>query len=151
MSTYIFLDPDGTQEFGLLVVVAAGTGVTYAHQCGGLATETRELEGFLVPVGGPAASRRLREFFRRRFRGNPPWLGEGPDAMPGAAWPSADLEELQALVGEIAFWKTSRHGDGEDRQAFLELDTARCSDLTEAWVPVKTVYGPGVLVFENSD
>ncbi|HEX8033201.1 MAG TPA: DUF6210 family protein [Ktedonobacterales bacterium] len=151
---YIFLDPDGTQtqEFGALVVVAVPTGVIYAHQCAGLATEERELEGFAVPIGGPSAARPLRTFFDQTFHGNPPVPGNTRNTMLGPRWTDAQLEELQALVEQIPFWKTYSPDSGmEDDRAFLKLDLERLEELTEAWIPVQTAYGRGVLIFANSD
>lgn len=39
----------------------------------------------------------------------------------------------------------------EDARIFLKLDLQRIDDLTEAWIPVQTAYGRGVLIFDNSD
>jgi hypothetical protein len=39
----------------------------------------------------------------------------------------------------------------DDERAFLDLDRSRLEELTEAWIPVRSAYGPGVLVFANSD
>jgi hypothetical protein len=149
---YIVLDPDGTQDFGLIVVVAAATGVTYAHQCAGLDTEERQLEGFAVPVGSATAAEPLRAFFRRRFHGNPPLMTGAADSSSGGLWSEAALSELSTLVSQIAFWATfppSTHGD--DRREFLQLDLTRLTELTEAWIPVRTAFGSGVLVFANCD
>jgi hypothetical protein len=33
----------------------------------------------------------------------------------------------------------------------LRLDRSRFNEITEAWVPVQTPHGPGVLCFENCD
>ncbi|MBI3974354.1 MAG: hypothetical protein HY332_23995 [Chloroflexi bacterium] len=145
MDVYIFLNPDGGQEFGMAVIVAKKTGVVYAHQCAGLYTEVREMEGFAVPLGDLSAAEPLVEFFRR-FRGWPPatW------SSYNKCWEEADLAELARIVGAIPFWRTSKSESGTQR-AFLEFDSARMDELTEAWVPVRTVYGPGVLVFPNSD
>jgi len=66
---YIFLDPGGTQPLGLIAIVAPATGVTYAHHCGGYATESRQLEGFAVPVGDATVALPLRAFFAQRFHG----------------------------------------------------------------------------------
>jgi len=52
MTTLILLDPDGTQDFGLFLIVKAETGIRYVHQCAGYATEERSEEGFLIPLGG---------------------------------------------------------------------------------------------------
>jgi Family of unknown function (DUF6210) len=152
MHPYIFLDPDGTQPLGLLVIVAAATGVTYAHQCAGYATVIRQLEGFAVPVGDATAAQPLRAFFSQRFHGNPP-IGEwDAEKRVDDEWTAADLETLDLLLGHIALWKTFPEGSGmDDERAFLHLDRSRLAELTEAWIPVRCVYGPGVLVFANSD
>lgn len=162
MERYVFLDPDGALDFGLLVIVAARTGVVYAQQCAGLATKMRELEGFLVPVGITADEERIQTldsttsgrifqtFFQQKFQGNPP---DQPDE-----WTDQEVEELAALVQAIPLWYTERDMVvdqrtvlSRDERAFLTLDTSRLNELTEAWVPVMTAYGPGVLVFRNSD
>jgi hypothetical protein len=152
MHPYIFLDPDGSQHLGLLVIVAAPTGVIYAHQCGGYRTETRQMEGFAVPVGAPPAAHALQHFFAQRFYGWPP-VGEGDtEQRPDGGWTGADLEQLDLLLGKIPLWKTMPDGSSEDdERAFLHLDRDRLKELTEAWNPVSTLYGPGVLVFANSD
>lgn len=149
---YIFLDPDGTQEFGSLVIVAAPTGVVYAHQCGGLTCEDRELEGFAVPVGGPSAARPFRTFFLQEFHGNPPVPGNRGSLMLGPWWTDAQITELQALVEQIALWKTYAPKSGmDDERTFLKLELDRLDELTEAWIPVHMAYGRGVLIFANSD
>ena len=129
----------------MLVVVVLPTGVTYAHQRAGLRTEIREVEGFVIPVGGPEAAAPLLTFFRTRFQGNP------PSRMSGVAptWTEADVQELDALVRNIPLWKTMR--DGGSKRALLKLDISKLSDATEAWIPVQTAYGPGILLFKNSD
>jgi hypothetical protein len=152
MHPYIFLDPDGTQALGLIAIVAAATGVTYAHQCGGYATIVRQMEGFAVPVGDATAAHPLRAFFSQRFHGNPPVLEDGADKRTDGGWTAADLEQLNRLLEQVAFWKTSPDGGGvDDERVFLRLDRSRLQELTEAWIPVSTPYGPGVLVFANSD
>lgn len=144
MGKYIFLNPDGIQDIGLLVVVAAKTGVVYAHQGGGFNAEIRELEGFIVPVGDYRLATKLSKFFWQEFKGQLP-------VKNNTSWKEATVQKLATLVQEIPFWQTCKDGFGEDKRALLELDTEKLGDLTEAWVPVKTVYGPGVLVFKNSD
>jgi hypothetical protein len=142
---YIFLDPDGSRGVGLLVLIAAPTGVTYAHQCGGLETGVRELEGFAVPLGDEEAATPLVAFFKA-FQGNPPSI-----CSPfGNIWTETLIADLGRIVGAIGFWHTRRHPD-DDRRLFLALDTERFAEATEAWVPVRTPYGPGVLIWDNSD
>lgn len=46
------VDGDGTQPDCLRVVVESPTGVVYHQQCAGLCCWEREVEGFVVPVGG---------------------------------------------------------------------------------------------------
>jgi hypothetical protein len=140
---YILLDPDGTQEFGLYVIVAARTGVMYAQQCGGYTCEMREFEGFLIPLGGPVTAGKLIAFFRR-YKGWP------PNTLPDNVWSRADLDELNVILQEIPVWCTSQDAS-QDEKASLELDEERLENLTEAWVPVKTPYGPGILTFKNCD
>lgn len=142
MAAYIFLDPDGSRGVGLTVLVAAPTGITYAHQCVGYATETRAIEGFAVPVGGENAAAPLLSFFKRAFRGNPP--------PTDATWTEERIAHLRHIVGEIPFWLT-HPGSHDDRRVCLELDADRLDQLTEAWVPVHTPYGPGILVCNNCD
>ena len=144
MPAYIFLDPDGSQDFGLVAIVRDGTGVVYAHQCGGLMNDLCEAEGFAVPLGGPPAARGLVDYFRKRFRGYPP-------RPPGDAYTAGDRQIISALVSEIPFWHTVREGTGEDEPFFLGLDLDRFEEVTEGWIPVLTAYGPAVLVFPNSN
>jgi hypothetical protein len=139
---YIFLNPDWTEDIGLHVIVEAPTGVVYAHQCAGCLTETRAVEGFLIPVGGAEAARRIYAWFWSTFKGN----CYGP-----IEWVEGrQLRELEVLVAQVPCWLT--HPDGQDdERRFLELDKNRLGDCVEAWVPVKTPYGRGILVLENSD
>jgi hypothetical protein len=134
---YVFLDPDGTiGDFGLLLVVRASTGVTYAHQCGGLATEIQKAEGFPVPLH-PQDQAGLKAFFDR-YHGNPPMV-----------WEKDELKELARIVACIHAFRTT--ADDDDTRANLTLDDGRIEELTEGWVPVISPMGAGVLVFQNSD
>jgi hypothetical protein len=138
---YIFLNPDGTAPLGLQVIVEARTGVVYAHQCGGYLAETREAEGFLLPVDGAEAARPIASWFWETFQGH----CEGP-----AAWDERRLRELAALVSRVPCWLTHPAGR-EDERRFLEFDNGRINDCVEAWIPVRTPYGRGILIFDNSD
>lgn len=149
---YIFLNPDGRQEMGLIAIIAAQTGVTYAHQCGGLAAVECHLQGFAIPLGGPAAAAPLQRFFRETFQGNPPITRQHSQTSGSRQWTDIQLDELAALVGAVELWKTyPSQARQEDQRAFVQLDRSRIGELTEAWIPVQTVYGPGVLVLPNSD
>ena len=136
---HVFLNPDGTQQSCAFVVVQHPTGIMYGHQCAGVLTDCRSIEGFLIPVGGPELSTDLSSWFVTQWRGN----GYGID------WTTDLMESLSELVSTIPCWFT--FDDGEDRHEFLQLDKDRIVECVEAWVPVLTPYGPGVLLFENSD
>jgi Family of unknown function (DUF6210) len=139
--SYVFLNPDGAEDFGLQVIVEHPTGVVYAHQCAGYLTELMAVEGFLIPIGGPDAARRIYGWFWQAFEGT----GYAPDG-----WTKERIDQLASLVAEIPCWLT--HADGKrDERRFLELDRGRIGECVEAWIPVATPYGPGILVVENSD
>jgi len=63
--------------------------------------------------------------------------------------PPERLQQLRALVQAIPYW--TRSGDGEDHRGHLLLDESRLLELVEAWVPVITADGPGVLTWPNCD
>lgn len=141
---HVFLDPDGTTPIGLAVIVQHPTGVTYATQCNGTVTEERSCEGYLVlcPTHEPDApeadlGKEMERFFYRHFR-NGSWT----------TWTDILAEELAAIVARIPFWYDV---DGESHRGRLELDRTRLADCVEAWVPVITPMGPGILVSDNSD
>lgn len=137
---YVFLDPDGTAESTwLFVVVSEETGVVYQQQYGGTACRQGQVEGFLVPVAGSATLPGLRDLFERHFRGAGTW---------NHPWPDAEREVLRRLVGEIVYWAC----DGSTEEpCCLRLDEGRIREADEAWVPVVTPDGPGVLLWPNSD
>jgi hypothetical protein len=139
---YVFLNPDGTQEKALYLLVEHLTGVTYAHQCAGYLTQTREAQGFLIPIGGPKMAQPLMEWFWKTFHGN--------SYEPATQWKEAHLAELKELVSQVVCWHSTTEAHHDER-LFLQLDESRLSECTEGWVPVQTPYGSGFLVFENCD
>jgi hypothetical protein len=139
---YIFLNPDGSFSLGLLLVVGAPTGVVYATQCAGHLNEERSMEGFLVPVGGEREAKQLFDWFWANFRGH---------CYPSGVRLSAEqVSELRQMVGEIPCWLTSKDDEGTER-GFLELDLSRIDECVEAWIPVLSPLGAGVLTLNNSD
>lgn len=141
----IFLDPAETIDLGLLLLVYAPTGVIYKHQCGGTACFQHSGEGFLIPVAGQKIAAPFiptgREFVAFFEQHRLPYTGD--------RWPDEAVRELAALVAEVAVWYG--RPDGSDYGDALALDTSRLAELTEAWIPVTTDYGPAVLLFDNSD
>ena len=126
---YIFLSPDGTQDIGLVVIVAADTGIIYASQCDGVNTDERAIEGFAVPVGHPSQNdfaKKLVEFFKKY-----PCPAEKPA--------TEEIPELESIIAEIPFWKTAEPlppildekglpiatNMSNEKKAFLELDLDR--------------------------
>jgi hypothetical protein len=138
---FVFLDPDGTSDLGLILLVLAPTGVEYQTQAAGLATTLLTAEGFLIPLGHGDLETQVMEFFHAEFHGH--------SYAPEAAWTEDRLVRLELLLKQIPIWKTRR--DGEDARLHLTLDRTRISELTEAWIPVASPYGPALLLFANSD
>jgi hypothetical protein len=142
----VFLDPDGTRDVGLVVIVSAGTGVFYRTQCGGLSTVICESEGFLVlcPPMDVACEHHvqpeLAKFFKRLRR-----------TEAAHTWPPERVDELEALIERVACWSTSPDDVDNDVRGHLALDRARLSECIEAWVPVHSPHGPAILTFDNSD
>jgi hypothetical protein len=131
----------GADAMGDYVLVHAATGVTYDTQCAGYACEQRSAEGFLVPVWPPAAVMALDRWFKVRFRGH--------CHTPERDWTPENAEQLAKLLADIEC--DSRDAHGEYRPTALTLDRSRLDECVEAWIPVHTPFGPGVLLRENSD
>ncbi len=156
----VVVDPDGTGQSYLGVIVQHATGVEYEQQCAGVECAMRTVEGYYVPLGGwktdPDAGRvewdELTNVFHR---------GVGPVGCPfgGAPWPSGStnlrlpadrLEELRSAVAAIPYWGPE-DGPENQRRTGLRLDETRLGELAEAWVPVITPDGPGILTWPNCD
>ncbi|USX52761.1 DUF6210 family protein [Lentzea sp. HUAS12] len=137
---FVFLDPDGSMgEDWLYVVIEAKTGVVYQQQYGGTACRHGAVEGFLVPLFGPDGLDALRELFETHFRGA---------GVQSHEWSDDELARLREGVAMIACWAC----DGsEEELTVLRLDERRMREADEAWIPVVTPDGPGILVWCNSD
>ncbi|MFJ8038931.1 DUF6210 family protein [Kitasatospora sp. NPDC096147] len=139
---HVALDPDGMSAGGwLFVVVEAGTRVVYHQQYGVVTCRQGQVEGFLVPLHGPEQLAALRELFEGHFGGAGTW---------GYRWPEGDAEggRLRAAVEAVQYWAS----DGTVEAPYpLRLDESRIGEADEAWLPVVTPDGPGVLVWFNSD
>jgi hypothetical protein len=146
---FVFLDPDGTMPEWLAVVVRKQTGVVYGNQCGGVATVQRLIEGYLVLLGGlqfdvddgHIETRLLREIFHEGDACKHDWTG--------GTIPRDRLTKLRKLVEEISYWTGGFDAAGQKHR--LRLDDRHVQDLCEAWIPVKTPEGPGVLLYKNCD
>jgi hypothetical protein len=136
----IRLNPDGTRDFGLLLLVETSQGVRYEHQVAGYLCEQRVAEGFLIPLGPTLSADPLADFFARSFRGNPP-LGGWP------AWAEDQRDTCANLISKVEVWDERR----ADPWVPLAIDSSRGGEITEGWIPVLTPYGSGILLFRNSD
>jgi Family of unknown function (DUF6210) len=138
---YVFLDPDGVAggTGWVYVVVRAQTSVFYQQQYGGTACREGQVEGFLVPVRGPVGLAQLRGLFEQHFRGAGTWNYQ---------WRDDELDRLRNGVEGICYWQCD--GATETPSA-LQLDEQQLADADEAWIPVLTPDGPGILVWFNSD
>jgi len=137
MHKTVVIDPAGTHPEWLYVVVRRKTGVSYEQQYGGTACLQGEVEGFLVPVYSETALVELRSFFEGTLEG----IGMGPR---NADEPPEFIELIARAVESIEYWPAD-----EGASQPLVLDRSQRCD--EAWIPVLTPDGPGVLIWCNSD
>jgi hypothetical protein len=122
----------------IAVIVEAPTGVIYENQTGGTACLPRQIEGFYVPVYLQEGLQALRAAFEGSLGGSGTHRGLPADV----------LEEIRAAVPLLVMMSSTRSGHPEMR---IALDESRFNEIDEAWVPVTTPDGPGILTWENSD
>jgi hypothetical protein len=135
----IFIHPDGTLPDWMFVIVESDTGIWYEQQYGGTACRQRRQQGFLVPVYSREARVALDALFVRELRGAGLWGGSRqPD--------EEILRKAADAVALINYW-----ADDESGPVALILDADRAAHVDEAWIPVVTPHGLGVLVWHNSD
>lgn len=135
----VLVDPDGTAPDWTYVVIEHKTGVIYQHEFGGTATRLGEVEGYLVPVNGENARSEFDAVFVQRLRGVGSW---GKVLEPDL------LEAVRNAVSTIRYWFDAQ---GSSEVEFLTLDENRLDEVDEAWLPVVTSDGRGVLIWPNSD
>lgn len=142
---YVFLDPDGAQgRDWLYVIVQAPTGIFYEQQYGGTATLRGHAEGYLVPVDDGRALAELRTLFEGDLRGT---------GASRYVWPADLLQRLRSAVTKVVLWGSAATSEGLSfiSPQALVLDEERLREIDEAWIPVITADGPGILVWPNSD
>jgi hypothetical protein len=131
--------------------------VSYRQQCGGTDCLQREVEGYYVPLGGyqsdPTAglfdNGALTAPFHKGgdncvFSGSP-----RPESPLIPELPPDRIEALRTVVESIPYWSDA-DASGTEREHLI-LDQSRLTDLAEAWVPVLTPDGPGILTWPNCD
>jgi hypothetical protein len=139
---YVFLDPRGVGDLGLCLIVEHPTGVEYGHQCGGYLCEEKIAEGYLVPLGQREVELRIYEFFEREFHGH--------CYQPHNEWTKERIAGLNELLAQIPCRECSK-SLSDDQEGVLELDPERIRDCVEAWIPVRSPLGRGVLTLINCD
>jgi hypothetical protein len=125
MARQVLLYPAGTPHPWWGVIIECHTGIVFAHQCGDEAAVLKRAEGYFVPLDGAAAPRL--------------------DALRHAG------ETLPALVAAIGYWPSNDQPVLDPARMHLALDHSRLDEMCEAWVPVITPDGPGVLVWDKGD
>lgn len=134
----------------VVLAIQAPTGVTYEQQCGGSYCDHLEIEGYLAVV----VRQEPDDTKADRFGVSPVDLtaifhSEDDHCHFCQPWliTSERLERLEALLRTLGYFGGP---DGPLVQEF-ELDRSRINELYEAWVPVTTPDGPGVLLWNNCD
>ena len=158
----VVIDPDGTVGRWLAVVVQCHTGVVYASACEGMVARQRLVEGYQVLLGGSKFAAddavidvsRLTDVFHAYGVCVPSWTGRH--------LPAERLAALTTLIGEIPYWRCTYSGAVERPEdetgarakrgytrLRLRVDEYRIEQIAEAWIPVETPDGPGVLLYKN--
>jgi len=145
----VYLDPDGTLPEWIAIIVRRETDVIYGTQCAGVATEQRFVEGYLVPVGGSKYDVDEGKIEVQPFVDVFHESGDCKWAWTGRTLPLERRALLSTLVESVPYWHSRL--DGDDQKDRLRIDTTRLEQLAEAWIPVQTPDGPGVLLYRNCD
>lgn len=144
-------DPEGMfPEDWLAVVIRHPTGVVYVNQSAGVACQQRMEEGYLVMLGAPRLydehprplAAELLAVFHEDDHCMWPWIGD--------AVPEERIRQLAGLVKKISYWSDHPQEPFGIYSQF-ELDLTRRDAIAEAWIPVRTADGPGVLLYQNCD
>lgn len=111
--------------------------------------ELREQEGYYVPIGGARLDASVSNIYTSALtlqfhdKRGCDWTRIGKRIPPEC------VAVLENAVAAIPFWSTIT--GGADERGSLRLDLARLTEIAEAWAPVMTSDGPGILVWENCD
>ncbi|MCZ7647598.1 MAG: DUF6210 family protein [Planctomycetota bacterium] len=143
----VYIDADGTLHDWMVVVVRHATGVIYGTQCDGHACDQRFVEGYAVPVGGKYDTDMEGERISSKQLTAP--FHDGGHWNAFFNMPEAMLASLKVAVRQIPFWKHNSEDDCS--RGRLEIDMDRLHEICEAWVPVRTPDGLGVLLWPNCD
>lgn len=124
----------------MAVLVEAKTGVTYTNQSGGTACRQLQIEGYYVPVFDQEAYNSLRSIFEVTLEG-------AGTSHREVKWQGPMLDQLREAVSRIRMDSSI----GGYAEVPLILNEPQLAVIDEAWVPVISPDGPGILIWENSD
>lgn len=147
---FVYIDSDGTFNDWIAVIIESKTDVIYGIQCGGTACEQRYTEGFLIPCGGlrfnvddgHINSEMLTSLFHTPN-------GGCLYHLQGEILSESKIDEISDIVKQIPLWHYTNINDC--KREHLELDLERVHEICEAWIPVKTDFGRGILLWNNCD
>ena len=138
----VFVNPSAFLLYPwMAVLVPASTGITYANQTGGVTCTQRQLEGYYVPVFDQEGHDLLCSIFEETLG------GFGMRQHHEVVWTGQLLDDLRRAVAQVRMDSS----EGGPSEVPLILDESRLDEVDEAWVPVTSPDGPGVLIWENSD
>ncbi len=153
----VMIDPDGTSNSYTGVIIQFPTRVIYEQQCAGTDCDQRSVEGYYVPLGGcrfdPEHGRIDFESLRAPFHdGDACYFGGKliPASPNTCKLPPERLTQLRAAVESITYWVSEANTEAQPRTR-LRIDDSRLAELVEAWVPILTPDGPGILTWPNCD
>ena len=115
------------------VLVQARTGITYGHQCVGGACTYKQVEGFLVPLFIDDKESKTAWGYIEK------WTCE--EVTPP--------DDIGDWINKLQVWTED---DGPQNLTFLPDEHSDSGfGFDEAWVPVMTPWGPGAVIWQNSD
>jgi len=136
----VFVDQSGFLLHPWMAVLCqADTGIRYSHRTSGVRCLSRSMDGYYVPVFNRETLACLRSLFEEEREGQ--GARQGPEVL------TPYRERIRDAVSQVRM-DSSVGGPGE---VPLQLDYSRFGEADEAWIPVVTPNGPGVLIWENSD
>lgn len=143
-SQFVYIDSDGTFGDWIAIVIENKTGIIYGTQCHGVICEQRYVEGFLIPCGGLLIN--ADDGLLTSAMLTSPFHSNG--CMYNESFQSR-VDEIAAIVQQIPIWHYVNINDCT--RDYLELDQDRAYEICEAWIPIKTKFGRGVLLWNNCD
>jgi hypothetical protein len=169
-----------TDDRWICLVICEETGIVYHHSCGsGAYVLPNQTEGFAIPISSRKLEEQLYGFFEKFEPFSPygsEWIQKDKDELSviinkiviyrdqfqssGDIWVwgewivsflSNDVQLFQYKDGKVVCSWESEEDKNRIEYFNLELDLERWNEAVAGWIPVKTGFGPGVLMFENYD